>query len=192
MQRDDGLNWIRDGLAKPGKTQTGLAAALGRKPSAVTALLQGERDLKVREVPIVAKYLEVEPPGGTARAEVPIVGYVGAGAEAHFYAEAQGPIDYVESPDGATESTVAVIVRGTSLGELFDSWLVFYDDVRSPVTNDLIGKLCVVGLTDGRVLVKKLQRSKSPGLYHLISNTEGAITDVGLDWAAMVTNMVPR
>lgn len=56
------LQWILDGLQKPGKTQTGLAKALGRAPSAVTALLQGKRDLKAREISTIARYLEVEPP----------------------------------------------------------------------------------------------------------------------------------
>lgn len=58
----DDLDWIRDGLKKPGKTQAGLAAAIGRSPSAVTALLQGSRDLKAREISKIAQYLEVSPP----------------------------------------------------------------------------------------------------------------------------------
>lgn len=58
------LQWIAEGLKKPGKTKAGLAAAIGRAPSAVTALLAGDRALKVREIPLIAAYLEVTPPGG--------------------------------------------------------------------------------------------------------------------------------
>jgi phage repressor protein C with HTH and peptisase S24 domain len=58
----DELAWIRRGLEKPGRTQTGLAQALGRSPSAVTALLKGQRQLKAREIAIVAEYLGEEPP----------------------------------------------------------------------------------------------------------------------------------
>lgn len=123
---------------------------------------------------------------------VQLVGVVGAGAQAHFYEGSQGPFDQVPAPEGSTEHTVAVEIRGESLGPLFDKWLVFYDDVRRPATADLIGKLCVVGLDDGRVLIKKLQRSKSPGLYHLVSQTEPPILDVPIEWAAMVKHMVPR
>lgn len=125
---------------------------------------------------------------------VDLIGYVGAGAEAHF-AESQGPFDPVPAPapEFATERTVAVEVRGTSLGPAFDRWLVYYDDVRSPVTDDLIGQLCVVGLTDGRVLVKILQRSRTPGLFHLVSNASDApILDADVEWAAKVTSMAPR
>lgn len=125
--------------------------------------------------------------------QVPLVGYVGAGAEAHFYAGADNPDELVDAPDGATESTVAVEVRGESLGALFDKWLVFYDDIKSPVTPDLIGRLCVVGLADDRVLVKMIRRSPgNNGFYYLLSNTEAPIMDVEILWAAKVKTMMPR
>lgn len=123
---------------------------------------------------------------------VPLVGYVGAGAEAYFFGD-QGKLGDVTAPDGASAETVAVEVRGDSLGPLFDRWLVFYDDVHRPVTQDQINKLCVVGLPDGRILIKKLQKSRGRnGLFHLLSNTEAPILDVEIDWAAKVINMVPK
>ncbi|MFL5063434.1 MAG: phage repressor protein [Xanthobacteraceae bacterium] len=121
---------------------------------------------------------------------VPVVGYVGAGA-AIYHHDAQGPFEHEPAPDGSTESTVAVIIKGDSLGSLFEDWLVFYDDVRAPVTSDLIGKLCVVGLADGRVFVKRLTRSKG-GLFHLIGQFGDPILDVEVEWAARVKHMVPR
>lgn len=125
-----------------------------------------------------------------AKRMAPLVGYVGASAEAHYVPA--GELGTVEAPAGSTESTVAVEIRGDSLGPLFDRWLVFYDDVRRPVTADLIGRLCVVGLEDGRHMVKKIRRSKTKGLFHLISNTEAPILDVAIEWAALVKTMVPR
>lgn len=130
--------------------------------------------------------------GSAQRRTVPVVGYVGAGAEAHLFAHGQGPFDEVPAPENATAATVAVEVRGESLGSFFDTWLVYYDDVRSPVTPDLIGRLCVVGLTDDRILVKKLQKAREPGLYHLLSQTEAPIFDAPVAWAARVTSMTPR
>ncbi len=56
------LNWIRDGLMKPGKTQRGLAAALGVDPSAISRLLTGARQLRAAELPVVAAYLESQIP----------------------------------------------------------------------------------------------------------------------------------
>lgn len=123
----------------------------------------------------------------------PVVGYVGAGATAHFYAVSQGELDQVPPPPDASKSTVAVEVKGDSIGPLFNQWLVFYDDVRSPVTPDLIGRLCVVGLMDDRVVVKKIRKTKIEGLYNLISNDEREnINDVEIIWAARVKHMAPR
>lgn len=123
---------------------------------------------------------------------VRLVGYVGAGAAAHFYAVDAGSLELVDAPPGSTKDTVAVEIRGTSLGELFQHWLIYYDDVRSPITSDLIGKLCVVGLIDDRILVKQVRRAKTPGHFDLLSNTEEPMRDIEVLWAAKVKNMVPR
>ena len=193
------MHWIRWALIETGKTRSGLAKALGRSPSAVTDLLNGSRRLRAEEIPIASEYLGVEPPrlvgGGRmppAESRVPLVGFVGAGAQAHYYADAQGPFDEVTAPDAASSRTVAVQVRGHSLGALFDNWLVFYDDVRDPPGDDLVGRMCVCGLSDGRVLIKALKRSQIAGLWTLHSNIEPPIYDVALDWAAVVREMRPR
>ena len=156
------VDWIRAGLKRTGKTRSGLAKALGRSPSAVTDLLNGHRRLRADEIAIVSDYLGIEPPrligGGPPRPpSAPLVGYVGAGAIAHFYADGQGPFDDVDAPLDSKPTTVAVQIRGHSLGALFDNWLVFYDDVRDPPDDSLVGRMCVCGLTDGRVLIKALE-----------------------------------
>jgi hypothetical protein len=89
---------------------------------------------------------------------------------------------------------VAVEIRGESLGPLFERWLVHYDEIRSPITPDLLGQLCVVGLPNDKVLVKKVRNSKSKtkGLYDLLSNNEDPMLDVAVEWAAKVKSMVPR
>ena len=193
------VDWIRKALVETGKTRSGLAKALGRSPSAVTDLLNGSRRLRAEEIAIAVEYLGVEPPrlvgGGRAPprdGRVPLVGYVGAGAVAHFYADGQGPFDEVPAPDAASGHTVAVQIRGHSLGALFDNWLVFYDDVRDPPGDDLVGRMCVCGLADGRILIKALKRSQNTGLWNLLSNLEPPIYDVVLEWAAVVREMRPR
>lgn len=124
---------------------------------------------------------------------IPLVGYVRAGTTAAFYATATDPLDWVAPIDDMTKDTVAVQIQGDSLGSFFDTWLIYYDEVRSPITPDLIGKLCVVGLLDDRVVVKTIKRSKTPGLFNLLSNTgQDDILDVEIVWAAKVKNMAPR
>lgn len=122
---------------------------------------------------------------------VRLVGYVGAGAEAHFYAIAEGDLDEVKAPADATKDTVAVEVRGDSLGSFFNRWLVYYDDVRRPVSAELVNQLCVVGLADERVLVKRIRRAPK-GLFDLESPNDEPIRGVAIDWAARVISMTPR
>jgi transcriptional regulator with XRE-family HTH domain len=191
------VDWIRAGLKRTGKTRSGLARALGRSPSAVTDLLNGHRRLRADEIATVSDYLGIEPPrligGGPPRPpSAPLIGYVGAGAVAHFYADGQGPFDDVDAPLDSKPMTVAVQIRGHSLGVLFDNWLVFYDDIHNPPDDSLVGRMCVCGLSDGRVLIKSLKRSPHTGLWNLLSNTEPPIYDAGLDWAAPVREMRPR
>lgn len=124
---------------------------------------------------------------------VPVVGYVRAGAEAVMLPLLGDELDRVHAPPGANKNTRALEIRGNSLGELFDRWIVYFDDVRSPITPDLHGKLCILGLEDGRVVVKKVKRSpRNDGYFDLISNTEPTMEGVAVRWAARVRSMEPR
>lgn len=123
--------------------------------------------------------------------EVPLVGYVGAGSQAHYYDGADPPNEWVPAPAGSSDTTVAVQIRGDSLGHGFNKWLVFYDQIHNPPTLEMLRRLCVVGLEDGRVLVKWLHPGTDDGRYHLISQTEGMIENVDVKWAAIVSGMAP-
>lgn len=187
---------IRKGIADG--TQTGISTETLKKlafPLATTTefLLTGQGLEDVDDPGEDAPHVESsqilvdshEPQG------VPLIGYVSAGAQAVMIPLPAGELDRVPRPPGASEKTVALEIRGDSLGAVFDRWLVFYDDIRSPVTPDLIGKLCVVGLPDGRVLVKKIRVGRN-GAFDLLSNTEEPIAGVEIHWAAAVKNMGPR
>ena len=60
------------------------------------------------------------------------------------------------------------------------------------MTPDLIGELCIVGLEDGRILIKQVQRSRTEGLFNLLSSTEKPIFDVAVEWAARVNSIARR
>jgi transcriptional regulator with XRE-family HTH domain len=176
-----------------GLSQADLAELAGTSQPQVKRLEAGERKLTKEWAVRLAPHLGVQPERLLFRGDqpifTPVIGYVGAGQEAHFEPV---DLDEVPAPDNATEHTVAVVIRGDSMGSFFDGWLVFYDNVQRPVTSDLIGKICVVGLADGRTMIKKLQRSKIKGLFHLLSQNQEPIMDVPVEWAALVKNMVPR
>ena len=61
---DPGLiAWLAAGLDKKrGKTQTGLAEVLGLSQSRISEILNGKRQIKLIEVPKIAKYIERPPP----------------------------------------------------------------------------------------------------------------------------------
>jgi transcriptional regulator with XRE-family HTH domain len=177
-----------------GLTQDQAAQAMGTTRNYYVKLEGSSRRLGEQWIKSAAKVYGVDP-GDIVRedqAQVPLVGYVGAGAAMTLFSEGQGPFDFVEAPDGATSATVAVEIRGQSLGELFDQWLVYYDDVHDSPGVSLTGRLCVVGLADGRVLVKKLQRGQLAGRFNLLSNTEPPIYDAEVVWAAKVKQLTPR
>jgi transcriptional regulator with XRE-family HTH domain len=58
------IDWIRAGLERPGKTQYGLADAMGVTPSIIVRLLSGRRRLRIEELPTISKYLGLPEPSG--------------------------------------------------------------------------------------------------------------------------------
>lgn len=193
-------------------TQEYVANKLGVKPQAVSLWERGGRpdqdklkDLsRLYKIPVewlletghssdvssedVAAGLSVPPKGKTVR----LVGYVGAGAKGHYYRLADEDYTEVAAPPGATDQTVAVEIKGKSLGVLLDTWLVYYDEVRSPVEPDMYGEVCVIGLSDDRILIKKIV-SNGRGGFNLISNgNEPPIENVEIEWAAKVIDIRPR
>lgn len=187
---DNRIKELRDAR---GWTQQELADRAGTTNQQIGRLENGERELTVSWMQRLAKAFSVQPEELiTSVRLVPVVGYVGAGAEAHYYDGADPPGEYVPMPPGGTDHTVGVEVRGDSLGSMFNTWLVYYDDVHDPPGAHLLRRLCVVGLEDGRVLVKKLRKGSLPGLFHLESQTEGTIEDVRVIWAAEVKAMTPK
>jgi phage repressor protein C with HTH and peptisase S24 domain len=124
---------------------------------------------------------------------VPVVGYVGAGGTVDFR-EGQGPFGEADMPpkDGGP-TLVAVVVHGDSMsGTLEDGWTVYYDNRREPPDEGLHAKLCIVGLTDGRVLIKKLYPGRKRGHYDLHSVNAPPLLDQPVDWAARITWISPK
>lgn len=123
------------------------------------------------------------------RGTVPIVGYVGAGGTIAF-SDGQGPFGEAEMPPMANgaHDLVAVTVKGDSMsGMLEDGWVVFYDNQREQPDETFWKRLCIVGLADGRILVKKLYPGRKPGHYDLHSTNAPPLLDQPVEWAAKIT-----
>lgn len=189
---------IKSARSLKGWSQARLAEEINTAQTTVSSWERGRTEPTREDVARVADVLgvslaqiELDVRGETVNS-CPVVGFVGAGSTMTLFAEGQGPFDYVDAPPDAREETVAAEIRGDSLGAFFNHWLVFYDDVHSPVTPAQLGELCVVGLEDGRVLVKKVAQGSRPDVYHLISQFEEPIFDATVVWAAKVNSMRPR
>ena len=170
------VDWIRAGLKHTGKTRSGLAKALGRSPSAVTDLLNGHRRLRADEIAIVSEYLGIDPPRRWAAAAAVRPRRRWSAMSAPAPSPISTPTARARSTRSTrrstpSPSTVAVQIRGHSLGALFDNWLVFYDDVRDPPDESLVGRMCVCGLTrrpgaDQGAEAKPAHRPVEPALQH--------------------------
>jgi hypothetical protein len=133
-----------------------------------------------------------EHPRGSSTTKLRVIGYVGAGAQVHLYAVAPEDLEEIEVPILGTASTVAIEIRGNSMGFHFNHWFLIYDDVRQPPTPDLIGELCVVALKDGQILVRQLQQGGAQGQFDLVSQAGPGIRNAAVVWAANVKAMIPR
>lgn len=185
--------WLVRHLVKP-KTVGGLADAMGIHQSRVSEMKVNRRQPKATELPIIVKYLGVPLPEHLRPENaqlVPLLGKGGADNKRGYYALSDGGDNFVEAPRFDSDRISAIEVAGESLGEVFDGWRVFYDEVHEPPLNKLLGQLCICWLEDDRVLVKELGKGSAPGFYNLYSN--GArIEDVVVRAAARVKAMVPR
>ena len=187
-------NQLRALREKAGLSQDALAARMGTTRSQYVKLERGERRLTDKWIARAAEALGVPPGRIIDVGTVPLAGLVGAGAElVFFHHEAGNHLDEIEAPPASSASMVAVQVKGDSMrGSADEGFILYYEDRREPVTDDLIGHLCVVGLPDGRVMVKKLQKGRFPGLFHLYSSNSDPIFDQQVDWAAKVAWIKPR
>lgn len=75
------IEQIREGLARPGKSQKGLAAAMGVDNSQISRLLSGKRDLRAHEIPTILAYLEGEATATVGRSKTAIPEIVQIGGD---------------------------------------------------------------------------------------------------------------
>lgn len=66
------LSWLKAQLALPGRSQGELARRLGVNASAVNRLVNGKRELKAREIPIVEAYLAETSADRPSGAQIPL------------------------------------------------------------------------------------------------------------------------
>lgn len=189
---------LRQSREAAGLTQTQLGERLGVTQGAVQQWESGEIIPRPSRFEAIASAVNVDAAwlfqgiigkGAGARKLVPVVGYVGAGAQifpVDDHLKGSG-FDEVEAPPTSDEdSIVAVKVRGDSMVPAYwDGDIIYYGDHESdPLA--VIGKEVVVCTEEGSILIKRLARGRVPGHFDLISYAGMPMQDVRLQWIARV------
>ncbi len=189
-------NMLKSLREERGWTHERAAEAMGVSRSQFIKLERGERRLNADYIGLAAKAFGVAPSRILAdedKLTIPIVGRVGATPDgAVLQANGDGHLGELEVPAGATGDEAALEVDGYSMGIYApDGSVILYHDRRDPPTEDMLGEVCVVGLPDGRVLMKRLLRGSQRGLFESIVGE--TIRDQQIEWAGVVSIVIhPR
>jgi phage repressor protein C with HTH and peptisase S24 domain len=187
---------VRAIKAKTGESQAKLAERIGVTQPTISRWMSGTPPI-LEHADLIEKAARnlrlVNFKYGPNVSSVPIVGYVGAGGGISFE-DGQGPFGEAKiPPKDHKPSLVAVTVRGDSMSGLMeDGWTVYYDNRRDPPDETLHAKLCIVGVADGRVLIKRLYPGRQRGHYDLHSVNAPPLLDQPVSWAAKITWIAPK
>ncbi|WP_192843847.1 XRE family transcriptional regulator [Aureimonas sp. D3] len=154
------MSYLRDLRKAAGLHQAELADLAGTSQAQIGRLEKGERKLTIEWAERIAPHLNTTarnlmfPPDLAQLA--PVVGFVGAGMEVFW--ERDGEPEFVVVPPGITVPVEVVTVRGDSMYPIYRNGdrLIFETVARK--LEDVVGKECVVELSDGRKLVKTLRQ----------------------------------
>lgn len=124
--------------------------------------------------------------GNPGRTTVPVRGYVGAGFVIMPLDDHE--IDRIDAPLGIITPLEAVKVKGSSMTPAFYSGdVLFYapdTDARPPM--ELVGRECVIKLTDGRMYLKRIEKGTRKDRFLLVSYNSDPIVDARIDWACPI------
>src|SRR5579864_2408831 len=153
-----------------GLTKTAFAERIGVSQPTVTRW-ELEQDIPdERHLQRLAAMIQISVPelryGRAGLSEpVPVVGYVGPEAVVAPLRPERGEseLEQVTALPGLDDRNVlALRVRGDGVGPMLrEGWLVFYRRPENGVSDDCIGEVCVVCLTDGRLLLRELRLTAS-------------------------------
>lgn len=134
-----------------------------------------------------------DPTGSAPEPMVRIIGRVGADTEGTvIQTTSHDGYDMAPVPPGGSANAVALEVAGHSMAPIAeDGSLIYFEDQRTPPTEEMIRYYAIIELEDGRVLFKRLLRGSRPGLYTLESQIGPPIEDVRIVWAAEPTAIIP-
>lgn len=187
-------NRLKDLRKDRGWTLEEAADAIGVSRSQYIKLERGERRLTADYIAQAAQAFGVQPGDVIAASNtIPVMGYVGAGAEVEPDFEQVPPegLDQIEVPFALPDDMIALQVRGDSMLPMFEDGmiLVVWREQRKS-TEDFYGKRAVVRTDDGRRFVKTIIRGAS-GTISLLSSNAPPIENVVPVWIGEIFTIFP-
>ncbi len=205
INRDNLLTLINSGIERDNLGITSLEKQAGVPKDTVRDFLRGKT--QILRADKLQKILRILEPGHKVR----ISGYVGDGAEiTAVNTSDKNTKDEVDCPPGFDPSdVVAVRVRGDAMLPVFhNGWVIYYshrNDIRIPAISggwqvpytkatkarqesfaEFVGRPCVIGLANGRVLLGTLKRSATSESYSITNHNGSDIRNIRPEWAARI------
>jgi repressor LexA len=178
-------------------TQEWVAEQLGVSQPTVHRWLTGAEARGDRRDAINELYAKLYGPPGTATANssVPLMGYLGAGAEVEPDHEQVPPegLDQIDLPFPVPDEMIAFRVRGNSMLPVFKdgATIVVYREQKRPLES-FYGEEAAVRTSDGRRFIKTIIKGGEPGTVNLLSwNDPLPIENVHLVWIGEIFSILP-
>lgn len=184
-------------LVEDGMKQAELAEALETNQPTVSRWMRGEREpsgksmMRIRALAIRHGIGEVD---AKPRTIVPIMGFIGAGAEIDPEYESVPPdgLEQVDLPLQLDDDVIGFRVQGDSMLPTYDAdtVVVVYRD-KGIATSSLLGEVVAVRTADNKRYLKRLMPGPKPHLYTLESTNARPIVGARIIWASEVVAIIP-
>jgi transcriptional regulator with XRE-family HTH domain len=173
-------------------TQMKLAETLGVAQSTVNRWRRGAEPEGHHRDAIRNLFYEYFDGDDAPKALVPLMGYLGAGAEVEPDFEQVPPegLDQIEIPFPLPRDMIAFMVRGDSMIPVFreGAVIVVYRDQKKPLES-FFGEEAAVRTTDGRRFIKTIMRGQTG--VNLFSWNANPIENVDLEWIGEIFAVLP-
>ncbi|WP_194287567.1 XRE family transcriptional regulator [Agrobacterium sp. ICMP 6402] len=178
-----------------GWTHEKAAEEMGVSRSQFIKLERGERRLTIQYINQAARAFGIRPSDILEDMDdntVPLMGYIGAGAEIMPEMEQVPPegLDQIHVPFPLPDEMIALEVRGDSMLPVYKDGhvIIVYAEQKKPMSS-FYGEDAAVRTTDGRRFLKTIVKG-SP--ITLMSFNAAPIENVGLEWVGEIFAVLPR